>query len=177
MAISTFIHERARRRHETKLIQQDQTWMSDEEFLEVLVALLCFFFPPLAVFLERGAGGDLLLNILLTILGIVPGIIHALFVCIKAESHFQRFKLDPNLESTRLDRQSLRDSPSTRGPTFDDFWRPASEDERTEENPKRLKGDRDLKSTMLELGRSSRSNEKRGNRGDGRRADQRQVSV
>ncbi|KAJ7273617.1 hypothetical protein B0H12DRAFT_1090224 [Mycena haematopus] len=32
--------------------------------------------PPLGVFLERGCGADLLINILLTILGWIPGIIH-----------------------------------------------------------------------------------------------------
>jgi Proteolipid membrane potential modulator len=32
------------------------------------------------VFLERGCGSDLLINILLTVLGYIPGIIHALYV-------------------------------------------------------------------------------------------------
>ncbi|KAI1177209.1 hypothetical protein F4777DRAFT_219254 [Nemania sp. FL0916] len=36
--------------------------------------------PPLGVFLERGCGADFLINILLTILGYIPGIIHALYV-------------------------------------------------------------------------------------------------
>ncbi|KIM80741.1 hypothetical protein PILCRDRAFT_72817, partial [Piloderma croceum F 1598] len=34
--------------------------------------------PPLGVFLERGCGADLLINILLTILGWIPGIIHGM---------------------------------------------------------------------------------------------------
>lgn len=34
----------------------------------------------MGVFLERGCGADLLINILLTILGYIPGIIHALYV-------------------------------------------------------------------------------------------------
>ncbi|KAK0752545.1 hypothetical protein B0T18DRAFT_426989 [Schizothecium vesticola] len=39
--------------------------------------------PPLGVFLERGCGGDLCINILLTILGYIPGIIHALYIILK----------------------------------------------------------------------------------------------
>ncbi|KAJ6547468.1 plasma membrane proteolipid 3 [Mycena capillaripes] len=39
--------------------------------------------PPLGVFLERGCGADLLINILLTILGWIPGIIHALYIILK----------------------------------------------------------------------------------------------
>ncbi|KAF8498340.1 cation transport-related protein, partial [Gautieria morchelliformis] len=39
--------------------------------------------PPLGVFLERGCGADLLINILLTILGYIPGIIHAVYIILK----------------------------------------------------------------------------------------------
>lgn len=39
--------------------------------------------PPLGVFLERGCGSDLFLNIIFTILGYIPGIIHALYVILK----------------------------------------------------------------------------------------------
>jgi len=39
--------------------------------------------PPLGVFLEKGCGGDLCLNILLTILGYIPGILHALYIILK----------------------------------------------------------------------------------------------
>ncbi|KZT26303.1 plasma membrane proteolipid 3 [Neolentinus lepideus HHB14362 ss-1] len=41
------------------------------------------FVPPIGVFLERGCGADLLINILLTILGYIPGIIHALYIILK----------------------------------------------------------------------------------------------
>ncbi|KAI8050623.1 hypothetical protein BDF22DRAFT_622327 [Syncephalis plumigaleata] len=36
--------------------------------------------PPLGVFAERGIGIDLLINIGLTILGYIPGIIHACYI-------------------------------------------------------------------------------------------------
>ncbi|KAF8610133.1 UPF0057-domain-containing protein [Ceratobasidium sp. AG-I] len=39
--------------------------------------------PPLGVFFERGCGADLLINILLTVLGYIPGIIHALYIILK----------------------------------------------------------------------------------------------
>ncbi|CRK34343.1 hypothetical protein BN1723_004021 [Verticillium longisporum] len=45
--------------------------------------LLAIILPPVGVFLERGCGADLLINILLTILGYIPGIIHALYIILK----------------------------------------------------------------------------------------------
>lgn len=46
-----------------------------------LVRILCaIFFPPLGVFLQVGIGTDFWINILLTLLGYIPGIIHAVWV-------------------------------------------------------------------------------------------------
>ena len=42
--------------------------------------LLAIFLPPVAVFMKRGVGKDLLINILLCLLLIFPGIVHALWV-------------------------------------------------------------------------------------------------
>ncbi|KAM0786328.1 plasma membrane proteolipid Pmp3 [Microbotryomycetes sp. NB124-2] len=39
--------------------------------------------PPLGVFLERGCAADFWINVLLTILGYIPGIIHALYIILK----------------------------------------------------------------------------------------------
>ncbi|KAJ9072401.1 plasma membrane proteolipid Pmp3 [Entomophthora muscae] len=39
--------------------------------------------PPLGVLLERGCGCDLLINIGLTLLGYIPGIIHACYIIVK----------------------------------------------------------------------------------------------
>jgi uncharacterized membrane protein YqaE (UPF0057 family) len=44
---------------------------------DIISFILAFFLPPLAVFIERGIGADLIINIILTILGWIPGIIHA----------------------------------------------------------------------------------------------------
>jgi uncharacterized membrane protein YqaE (UPF0057 family) len=46
-----------------------------------LVRLLCaIFVPPLGVFLQVGLGKDFWINILLTFLGYIPGIVHAVWV-------------------------------------------------------------------------------------------------
>ncbi len=49
-----------------------------------IVRIICaIFFPPLGVFLQTGISTQLLINILLTLLGFIPGIIHALWVILK----------------------------------------------------------------------------------------------
>ncbi|KAG5186287.1 UPF0057 membrane protein T23F2.5 [Tribonema minus] len=42
--------------------------------------LVAFFLPPLGVFLEVGCNKDLAINILLTLLGYIPGIVHACYI-------------------------------------------------------------------------------------------------
>ncbi len=42
--------------------------------------ILAIFFPPLAVALRYGISGTFFLNLLLTMLGGIPGIIHAFIV-------------------------------------------------------------------------------------------------
>ncbi|KAF1351030.1 hypothetical protein BDV97DRAFT_397994 [Delphinella strobiligena] len=50
---------------------------------DIIKIIIAIVLPPLGVFLERGCGADLLINILLTILGYIPGIIHALYIILK----------------------------------------------------------------------------------------------
>ena len=47
---------------------------------DIIKIIFAIFLPPLGVFLERGCNADFLINILLTVLGYIPGIIHALYV-------------------------------------------------------------------------------------------------
>lgn len=47
---------------------------------DIIKIIFAIILPPLGVFLERGCNADFLINILLTILGYIPGIIHALYV-------------------------------------------------------------------------------------------------
>ncbi len=44
------------------------------------MSILAVVLPPLPVLLETGCSGTLLLNVVLTILGWLPGVVHALFV-------------------------------------------------------------------------------------------------
>ncbi|TVR89458.1 MAG: YqaE/Pmp3 family membrane protein [Spirochaetaceae bacterium] len=50
------------------------------DFLRIVIAILV---PPLGVFLSVGLSGAFWLNILLTLLGYVPGIVHAVWVIAK----------------------------------------------------------------------------------------------
>lgn len=45
--------------------------------------ILAILLPPVGVFMEVGFKGHFWLNILLTLLGYIPGIIHALYVILK----------------------------------------------------------------------------------------------
>jgi len=48
--------------------------------VDILRIILAILLPPLGVFLQVGIGFHFWLNIVLTILGYIPGIIHALWV-------------------------------------------------------------------------------------------------
>ncbi|MBD2448095.1 YqaE/Pmp3 family membrane protein [Nostoc sp. FACHB-152] len=50
--------------------------------------LLALLVPPLGVFLTVGIGPTLVINILLTLLGWLPGSIHAIWVLAKREEAF-----------------------------------------------------------------------------------------
>jgi uncharacterized membrane protein YqaE (UPF0057 family) len=47
------------------------------DLLRIIIAILL---PPLGVFLQVGIGKHFWINVLLTILGFIPGIIHAIWV-------------------------------------------------------------------------------------------------
>ncbi len=50
------------------------------DFLRIIIAILL---PPLGVFLQVGIGKHFWINILLTILGYIPGIVHAVYIIAK----------------------------------------------------------------------------------------------
>ncbi len=50
---------------------------------QLLYVIIAILLPPLAVFLKKGFGSDLIINIILTLLFFVPGLIHALWVVLK----------------------------------------------------------------------------------------------
>ena len=45
--------------------------------IQILIAI---FLPPLSVFMQRGLGGAFLLNVVLTIIAVLPGSLHALYL-------------------------------------------------------------------------------------------------
>lgn len=48
--------------------------------MSILTIILNIFLPPLSVALNKGIGKDFIINIILTLLGGIPGMIHAFYV-------------------------------------------------------------------------------------------------
>jgi uncharacterized membrane protein YqaE (UPF0057 family) len=51
--------------------------------MDILRILIAILLPPLGVFLQVGIGLQFWINILLTLLGYIPGIIHAVYIIVK----------------------------------------------------------------------------------------------
>lgn len=51
--------------------------------MDVIRIIVAIILPPLGVFLQVGFGGHFWLNVLLTIFGYIPGIVHALWVILR----------------------------------------------------------------------------------------------
>jgi len=50
---------------------------------KLILIVLAILLPPLAVYLKKGAGTDLIINIVLCLLFYVPGVLHALWLILK----------------------------------------------------------------------------------------------
>lgn len=48
--------------------------------MDIIRILLSILLPPLGVFLQVGIGPQFWINILLTLLGYIPGIVHAVYI-------------------------------------------------------------------------------------------------
>ncbi|WP_185267860.1 YqaE/Pmp3 family membrane protein [Halopseudomonas xiamenensis] len=48
--------------------------------MDIIRLIAAILLPPLGVFLQVGLGGAFWLNILLTLFGYIPGIIHAVWI-------------------------------------------------------------------------------------------------
>ncbi|AXK43166.1 MULTISPECIES: YqaE/Pmp3 family membrane protein [Erythrobacter] len=48
--------------------------------MAILILIATILLPPLGVALKHGLGGTTLLNLVLTLLGFIPGLIHGLYV-------------------------------------------------------------------------------------------------
>uniref|UniRef100_A0A7N0UCN5 Uncharacterized protein n=1 Tax=Kalanchoe fedtschenkoi TaxID=63787 RepID=A0A7N0UCN5_KALFE len=53
--------------------------MGNETFLEVILAI---FLPPVGVFLRYGFGAEFWIDLVLSFLGYIPGIIYAIYVLV-----------------------------------------------------------------------------------------------
>ena len=51
--------------------------------MDLIRIILSVLIPPLGVFLQVGIGAQFWLNILLTLLGYIPGLVHAIWVIAK----------------------------------------------------------------------------------------------
>lgn len=58
----------------------------DQPHVPFLRLLIAVFLPPVGVALTTGLDMRLLLNVLLTMLGYIPGLVHAVFVIARASS-------------------------------------------------------------------------------------------
>ncbi len=54
--------------------------------MKIIEIILAVFLPPVAVLIKKGLGGPFALSILLTLLGHLPGVVYALYVCLERES-------------------------------------------------------------------------------------------
>ena len=52
----------------------------DPRVMDIFKAIAAIILPPLGVALEVGLSGAFWLNVLLTLFGFVPGVIHALYI-------------------------------------------------------------------------------------------------
>ena len=50
---------------------------------DIIRIVIAIVLPPLGVFLQVGLGKDFWINILLTLLGYIPGLVHAIWIIAK----------------------------------------------------------------------------------------------
>ena len=50
--------------------------------MDIIKIIIAIFVPPLAVFLEVGLGSQFWINLILTLIFFVPGVIHAIYVVV-----------------------------------------------------------------------------------------------
>ncbi|KAF9113349.1 plasma membrane proteolipid Pmp3 [Mortierella sp. AM989] len=50
---------------------------------DIFKLIFAVILPPLGVLLEKGCGCDFVINVVLTCLGFIPGIVHAIYIILK----------------------------------------------------------------------------------------------
>ena len=56
---------------------------SSSDSADLLRTLLSIVLPPLGVFLQEGIGTQFWINLLLTLLGYIPGLVHAIWIIVR----------------------------------------------------------------------------------------------
>ena len=59
--------------------------VTSEDDMDVIRVVVAILLPPLGVFLQTGLGFHFWLNIILTVLGYIPGIIHAVWTIMRRD--------------------------------------------------------------------------------------------
>ncbi|AAZ34220.1 hypothetical protein ALP68_03438 [Pseudomonas ficuserectae] len=60
----------------------NQSQFNQELFMDIIRIIFAILLPPVGVFMQVGFAGAFWLNILLTLLGYIPGIIHAIYIIV-----------------------------------------------------------------------------------------------
>ncbi len=69
--------------HQDLVTYQVEIKQRERVLMDLLRIIIAILLPPLGVFLQVGIGKQFWINILLTILGYIPGIVHAVWVIAK----------------------------------------------------------------------------------------------
>ncbi|KAI9140915.1 hypothetical protein BKA69DRAFT_1077223 [Paraphysoderma sedebokerense] len=65
----------------------------EDPCFNVCIIVTAIILPPFSVFCVKGCGKDFAINLVLTILGLIPGMIHAIYIFIKnPDETFGKFK-------------------------------------------------------------------------------------
>jgi uncharacterized membrane protein YqaE (UPF0057 family) len=75
----------AERRPVPAVAPSDHSIATGRETMDLLRIILAILLPPLGVFLQVGIGKHFWINIILTLLGYIPGIVHAVWVIARVD--------------------------------------------------------------------------------------------
>lgn len=62
--------------------------------MDLIRIIFSVLIPPLGVFLQVGLGAQFWINILLTLLGYIPGLIHAIYIIARRQIHNVKYDKD-----------------------------------------------------------------------------------
>jgi uncharacterized membrane protein YqaE (UPF0057 family) len=57
---------------------------------DLVATILAIFIPPVGVLIKEGLGLQFVINLVLTFLGYIPGIIHALYVILRKKNKINK---------------------------------------------------------------------------------------